>query len=177
MQCYIFSLRVSFLDTVTQPLFCSPNFLRRSSALTLSWGNVFFVVPKAGLYHPTFHYYDKIPETISLEGRKVYFGSSFRGFSSWPLGSVTFGSVVALYIMVGSVWQRKPPPSWGPRSKKRGRRGSRISIFLLRACPQWPNFFALGLTSWRFLYLLTVPEAGDQAFNTWAFGKHSRSKP
>ena len=52
-----------------------------------------------------FHYYNKVPETSSLQREKTYFGSHFIHFSSQTVGSVAFEPVMRAGITVSL-------PSW-----------------------------------------------------------------
>jgi hypothetical protein len=61
---------------------------------------------------------------------------------------------------------------WNQREKKRG---FEVPISFSRRNLQWP--LPLGPISSTFHHLPIILQYGDQAFNTWVFGRHSGSKP
>jgi hypothetical protein len=68
-----------------------------------------------------------------------------------------------------SMWGRKLPTSWHQEAKRERR--SRVQIASSRPQPQWPNLFPSDPFSYRFLHLPIAPQAEDQAFSMWAFGR------
>jgi hypothetical protein len=66
-------------------------------------------------------------------------------------------------------------PHGGQEAKRQ--ESTKVPTLPLRAHDDWWSMFLpVGPTSYWFYHLLTAPQGGDQAFNTWAFGEHSRSK-
>lgn len=55
-----------------------------------------------------------------------------------------------------------------------GGRERSVLIVPPKAFTQWSNFSKSGPTSWN--YFPVTPWTGDQAFDTWAFGRHFRFK-
>jgi hypothetical protein len=53
--------------------------------------------------------------------------------------------------------------------------GAGVSLYSCGVCLSTTGKLLLGL-SLKFIASPTVPKARNQAFNTWAFGKHSKSK-
>jgi hypothetical protein len=60
-------------------------------------------------------------------------------------------------------------------ARKQRKRKTGIPISPSRAFLQLSNFIPLGLPPKNFHHLPVEPWAGNQAFNTWAFGGHLRS--
>jgi hypothetical protein len=94
------------------------------------------------------------------EGERFVPAHCFRGFSPCSVGCTVFRLWLGRTSWLGQWWSRA--------THLMRRKG--VPASPSRAHLQWPSFS-------RFNYFPTAPLAGDQAFNTGAFGGHLRSKP